>query len=368
MVKKLKMIAIIGIGLIGGSLGMSIKRVGMAEDILGIDLYQENIDIAIETQAITRGNIGFEDLKYADIVFLATPVVASIKILKDIAPFLKEGAIVTDVGSTKVEVVRAAEQILPPSVTFIGGHPMAGSEHIGIQGADAYLFENAVYILTPTARTDAVKLETLKAVIESIGAKVIVLEPEDHDIRVATVSHLPHLIAAVLMGTANEVDQVRSQTLALAAGGFRDTTRIAAGNPEMWRDIFLTNKAPLLEVLSIFKNRLSQWEDLLKGSMGGELLMELEKSREQRRQIPQKSKGYWPELYEVLVTVPDQPGTIAQIANILASENINIADIEILRVREGEGGTIRIGITQLEQSQRAVDLLLNRGIIAKRKA
>ncbi len=363
-----KRVCIIGIGLIGGSLGMAIIGRALAEKVIGVDLSQENLNLAQATGAI---NTGTSDLLAgvagADLVVLATPVGTYPELLKKIAPHLAPGTIVTDVGSTKEIVVREAELVLPPTIAFVGGHPMAGSEQVGVLGSDAYLFENAVYLLTPTANTMDQALQKIAKLCTGIGSRVFTFTPEEHDVMVAAVSHLPHLIATTLTNTVGKVQEQYPNTLLLAAGGFRDTTRVAMGSPSMWRDIFLANRKHILALISQYQATLAMLEEQISQGDGDAIYQELESARNLRKQIPTKLKGYWPQLFEIVITVPDQPGMIAKVAAILAEENINIADIEILRVREGEGGTIRLGFTTPGSDEAAVKLLLSRGIIAKQR-
>ncbi len=368
MAQLFKRICIIGIGLIGGSLGMAVIRRGLAGEVVGVDVGLENLDLARETGAIHRGTTDLAvGVHGADLVVMATPVGAYRNILKLITPYLTPGTIVSDVGSTKERVVRDAEELLPPQISFVGGHPMAGSEQAGVKGADAYLFENAVYLLTPTAQTNELALHKVSTLCAALGARVMTFAPEEHDRMVAAVSHLPHLIAATLVNTVGKVRQEHPSTLLLAAGGFRDTTRVAMGNPTMWRDIFLSNREHVLDLIGKFKETLSMLEEDIQGTAGDSIYRELETAREVRKQVPTKLKGYWPELYEIVITVPDQPGMIAQVAAILAEEGINISDIEILRVREGEGGTIRLGFTAPGSDEAAVRILRSKGIVAKQR-
>ncbi|MFZ3172211.1 MAG: prephenate dehydrogenase [Carboxydocellales bacterium] len=361
-----KRICIIGVGLIGGSLGMAVIQRGLAGEVVGVVRNQENLELALATAAIHRGTPDpIAGVEGADLVVLATPVGAYAPILKLIKPYLSPDAVITDVGSTKEKVVREAEEILGDQSAFIGGHPMAGSEQAGVKGADPYLFENAVYLLTPTVLTSQSALHKIANLCSALGAKVMTFTPEEHDQMVAAVSHLPHLIAATLVNTVSKLQQEFPQTLQLAAGGFKDTTRVAMGNPTMWRDILLSNQAHVLGLITKFQQTLTLLEEDIREAASADLVGKLESAQELRQKLPKKLKGYWPELYEIVVTVPDKPGMIAQIAAILAEEQINIADIEILRVREGEGGTIRLGFTLPGNDEAAIRILRSKGIIAK---
>lgn len=368
MVQLFRRICIIGVGLIGGSLGMTVIRRRLAGEVVGVDLHEDTLRLAEATGAITNGTSTLAaGVTGADLVVLAAPVGEYSRIFTALGPLLAPGTIVTDVGSTKAGVVKAAEELLPDTVSFVGGHPMAGSEQAGILGADAFLLENAVYLLTPSERTNPEALAKLKEFCTALGARVMTFEPTEHDLMVAAVSHLPHLLAAALVNTVARVKADHPDTLALAAGGFRDTTRVAMGSPVMWRDIFLANREPVLELISRFKQTLTEVEELVAKADGESICQRLKQAGELRRQVPAQLKGYWPELYEIVITVPDRPGMIAHVAAILAEQNLNIADIEILRVREGEGGTIRLGFTAPGSDEAAVALLNSRGISAKKR-
>lgn len=358
-------IAIIGVGLIGGSMGMSLVGQNLAAEVVGIDSSTETIATAIKTKAIHRGTNDLTGVRDADLIILATPVGSSAATLKKALPYIKPRAIITDVGSTKNEIVSLAENIVGLDKFFIGGHPMAGSEQAGILGADRYLFENAIYIITPTANTNTAALNIVKSLIAAMGAKVIELQPAEHDLMVAAVSHLPHLIAAALVNTAGKINKENDKLMLLAAGGFRDTTRIAASHPIMWRDICLTNKDMILKALYEFRVELDQFENEILSCDGQKLESQFQRARDIRKTIPEKVKSYLPLLHEIVVTVPDKPGMIAEVASILGSKGINITDIEILHVREGEGGTIRLGFSTDINQDEAINVLLENGIIAK---
>jgi prephenate dehydrogenase len=191
------------------------------------------------------------------------------------------------------------------------------------------------------------------------------MDPPDHDLAVAAVSHLPHLVAATLVNCLFDLPGNEKMSL-LAAGGFRDTTRIAASNPEMWRDIFASNRHLIRKVLAAFRKRLDEFESAIAGEDQQAVYDLLSRAKVLKAGMPARRKGYLPALWEIVVTVPDRPGVIAKLAGILGSAGINISDIEILRVREGEGGTIRLAFSSDEEQDRAVSLLTESGIPTKR--
>ncbi len=356
--------AIIGVGLIGGSMGLAINQKSLVKEILGIGRNAETLQKAVECNAIHSAALDFNELADCELVILGTPVNTTIKLLSQIAQYLKPNTIVTDVGSTKVQVLKQANNVLPEDVIFIGGHPMAGSEKGGFSGADPYLFENAFYVLTPEPGTPKESLDKLQKLVEGLGSRPILMDPEEHDLSVAVVSHLPHLLAVTLVNSLFDFKDSSKMSL-LAAGGFRDTTRIAASSPDMWRDIFITNREFILQAINTFKDRLDEIQKVIDNKDEEKIFEILEKARRLKAGMPVNAKGYLPQLWEIVTTVPDKPGVIGYMANILGNQGINIYDIEILRVREGEGGTIRLAFASEEQKEKAVQLLTNAGIPTK---
>ncbi|MBE3588722.1 MAG: prephenate dehydrogenase [Thermoanaerobacteraceae bacterium] len=354
----LEQITIIGVGLMGGSLGLAICRRGLARRVMGVDPDAENRRLALEAGAVhrTAPRINRDILAGAEMIILATPVGQVTAVLEEMRPHLSPGTVVTDVGSTKARVCARAAEIMPPGTWFVGGHPMAGSEYSGMAGADPYLFENAYYILTPPADTPGEVVERVEQLVAGVGARVVRMTPEEHDRAVAAVSHLPHLAAAALVNTLMNLPEGES-FVPLAAGGFRDTTRIAGGNPLMWRDIFLSNQGAVLESIKVFREQLDRLEGMIAAGDGEGIRALLEEARTFRRAMRDGTRGYLPVMYEIVAAVPDRPGMIAGLARGLGDQGINICDIEILRVREGEGGSIRLAFaTEKEQEQAAVIL------------
>lgn len=368
MKQQFDRLAIIGLGLIGGSFGMALRRAGVVGEIIGIDTDPNTREDAVRMGAVDRSTADLpQGIRQAEVVVVATPVGQIPFVLRAMAPDLAPGTLVTDVGSSKGSVFLAATEALPPGVVFIGGHPMAGSERGGIAAANPYLFENAFYVLTPTPGQEHHFLTgRLLELVKSTGARPIFMDPWEHDRVVAAVSHLPHMVAAALVNT---LAQVASSEVyfSLAAGGFRDTTRIAGGDPLLWRDIFLSNKERVLEMIDQFQAVLGSLRDMLASGQEKELVAALEDARRVRQEIPVKVKGMLAPLYELVVVLADEPGAIGRVAILLAQEGINIVDIEILRVREGEGGTLRLGLGNPESVQRAVSVLRAAGFTARER-
>ncbi len=355
-------VAIIGVGLIGGSIGMGLRARRLAGTVVGIGRHEARLRQAVDRGAVdtytTEAGAG---VRGADLVIVAVPVGSVLPVLRAVRPYLAPGTVVTDVGSCKAQIVAAAEDLLGPDVHFVGGHPMAGSEQTGIRGADRYLFEGAYYVLTPTPRTDPRALAVLRRLAEKLGCRVIEMDPAEHDRAVAAVSHLPHLLACALVNTIGGIPG-SDRALALAAGGFRDTTRVAAGNPEIWQDIFLANREMVREVLGNFRAELDVIEKILVEGERTRLHAWLEKARRRREALPARMKGFVSDLCELVITISDRPGALAAVATTLGDHGVNIADVEILRVREGEGGSVRLGFTSEADRDRAADLLGAAGI------
>lgn len=280
-------IALIGLGLIGSSLAHASKRGKLATHIAG------HAKSAATREAALR--IGFADsvhataaeaVKEADLVILCVPVGACGAVAAEIAPHLKPGAIVTDVGSVKAAVLRDVGAHLPASVHFIPGHPIAGTEQSGPESGFAELFDGRWCILTPPAGADAGAVEKLKAFWQAVGSKVEIMTADHHDLVLAITSHLPHLIAFNIVGTAAHLEEVTdSEVIKYSAGGFRDFTRIAASDPIMWRDVFLNNREAVLEMLGRFSEDLSLLQRAIRWGDGEQLEAIFSRAREIRRGI-----------------------------------------------------------------------------------
>jgi len=254
-------VAIVGLGLIGGSIGLALHKAKAAQEVVGYDLGKGISNQARKIGAIDEPYSTLADaVRGAELIILATPVGAMRSLLQDIATTATPGAVVTDVASTKAQIISWAEEFLPTSVAFVGGHPMTGKELSGVESADAALFQGRIYCLTPTAHTRPVAINKVSILIEALGARVRFLEPAEHDGQVAGISHLPFVASVALMKTVAE-GPAWGDAAMLAAGGFRDMSRLAAGNPEMYRDICLTNSEALTRWLNEYITALSTLRD-----------------------------------------------------------------------------------------------------------
>lgn len=349
--------ALIGTGLIGGSIGIALREKQLVEKIIGYDHDPgASREAVIRGAADARAESAAEAVRDADLVILAVPIMSTIELLKEILPAISPGALITDVGSTKGSIMATVETIIPPGIYYIGGHPMAGSEESGVEGADPALLENAIYVLTPGPSTPQGIVEKLVQMLEKVGAEPLIIDPFIHDRAVASVSHLPQVVAATLVQSvagSSDLELVRT----LAAGGFRDSTRIALSNPDVWRDICMSNRWALISALKQFKDSLNALEKYLAEPNAEAIKEYLLQARDYRKSIPYRGKGILPELFELIVLVRDEPGVLGRLTGLLGEAGVNIDAIEILHVRELSGGSIRLGFKTEQQQQQALHLL-----------
>ena len=253
-------VCIIGLGLIGGSIGLSMKKNNFESKIIGYAKTEKTLLKAVERGLVDDAEKSLvKAVDGADLIILATPLSTFRPIIEEIAPFLKKGSIVTDTGSAKFTVLEELKDLIPSDVEFIPGHPIAGTEESGPDAGFAELFDNRWCILTPTEENSSNAIDLIKEFWESIGSKVEIMDPLHHDKVLAITSHIPHLIAFNIVGTANNLANVtEKEVVKYSAGGFRDFTRIAASDPKMWSDIFTYNSEAVLEMLELFSNDLAK--------------------------------------------------------------------------------------------------------------
>ena len=320
---------IVGVGLIGGSIGLALRADGW--QVVGVDRDEQRLADAVARGAIDRTAL-VDDLPACDLAVVATPVDAAVGMVERL---LAAGAgAVTDVGSVKAEI---ADGITDPR--FVPGHPMAGSEQDGLEGASADLFSGAMWVLCPTATTDDDVFAAVRDLVASLGANPIAIPAERHDLLVAVVSHVPHLTAATLMRLADGRATEHRALLRLAAGGFRDMTRVAAGHPAIWPDICVQNAEAIVDVLDELVRELSAVRDVVAERDRGALLGQLEQARTARRNLPTTIPS--PEaMTEMRVPVLDRQGEIAAIAALAADLDVNIYDLEIAHSAEGPRGVV----------------------------
>jgi len=341
--------AIVGTGLIGGSIGLALRARGWR--VTGADIDPSSADRAKALGALDEVGIDPE----AEITFVATPVVAVVdEVNAALTRARRRDAVVTDVAGVKAPLAARL-----PHARFVGGHPMAGSEQVGIDGADPDLFVGATWVLTPTSDTDPDAFTRVRVVVKSLGAEVVALSPEQHDTLVATVSHVPHLAAATLMNLADRVAEEHGALLRLAAGGFRDMTRIAAGQPDIWPDVCVANAPAIVASLDALLADLSAMRARVAGADRDGLLSVLERAAAARRSLP--ARAVRPErLAELRVPIPDRPGILADITTLAGDLGVNIADLEIAHSAEGDRGVLVL-VVDGDAAERLHDALTARG-------
>ncbi|MCC2685463.1 MAG: prephenate dehydrogenase [Paenibacillaceae bacterium] len=351
-------IAIFGVGLIGGSLALNFKGkpgvtvVGLSNNPASVEKY---VRLGVVDAATTSVAEAAED---ADFIFICCPVGLIDSYLTQLAALpLKSGCVITDVGSTKASIVRAAGELDFGQAHFIGGHPMAGSERSGVEVANINLFENAFYILTPTDKTPEPAFERLADLIAWTRAQIVRIEAGLHDNIAAAVSHLPHLIAVALVNQIARYNESDTLYQRLAAGGFRDITRIASSDPIMWRDTLIDNRMILLDMLEDWNMQIEHFIQLLENADGEGIEREFLTAGEFRNRLPERSKGVIGSQFDLYIDVPDNPGVIGQIAGLLGNHQINLSNIQIMESRSDVPGVLRLSFRSREHQDRAAQLL-----------
>lgn len=315
---------IAGLGLIGGSIGLALAERGW--HVSGDDLDPARVERAISMGCVHAAGLD----PTAEITIVATPVLAVVDQVK--RALAETDGVVTDVGSVKNSIAVAIDD-----PRFVGGHPMAGSELDGLDGADGTMFEGAIWVLTPTATTADTTFSAVAAVVNELGAEVIALPPDRHDQVVAVISHVPHLAAATLMGLASERAEEHAALLRLAAGGFRDMTRIASGHPAIWLDICAENRTAILSALDGLIAGLQEMRGVVSADDRVALHRLLQRARDARANLP--SRVNQPdELAEVRIPILDRTGSAAEIFTLAAELGVNIANFEVVHSLEGNRG------------------------------
>jgi prephenate dehydrogenase len=355
-------ILIAGLGLIGGSLAINISK-SSKNHVIGFDVKEDTLEFALHNRIIDEASTDFsEAAQQADIIFLAAPISETIRLLKELDTItFTNKVIVTDTSSVKGSIIETARQIQNEKVVFIGGHPMAGSHKKGVEAAKEHLFENAIYVLTPSVRSNEADVKSLKDILQPTKCQFVILNSDEHDEMTGVVSHFPHLIASSLVHQARRWQETHSFLPNLAAGGFRDITRIASSNPELWQDIFYHNREKLLTLLEGWIQEMKDIQSLVENNEKQEMISYLTNAKNYRDGLPVKSKGAIPGFYDIYVDIADKPGAIASIVLLLANMKISIKNIEILEIREGITGALRVSFYTKETQQNSLDILMNHG-------
>ena len=328
-------VAIVGVGLIGGSLAAALRRLPDAPTVVGIDVDAVALKFAVENSILDDASLpdglGAQTWLAADgvdLVVLATPARSVDEWLGLLGDRGYRG-VVTDVASTKSGVLRSVDRLLPAPERFVGGHPMAGSELSGVTAARADLFDGAYWLLTPSADTDPDAFSSMHALVTAIGARVVSVSAASHDEAVAIVSHVPHVTAAALVDLAAAHSGERGELMRLAAGGFKDTTRIAAGSPDLWTGICLDNADALSEGIEELRERLLGFETVVRARDAESIRSWLERAAEVRRSLPSQWVPATTRLTELVVPMLDRPGVVAEITGAASRAGCNIEGIDI---------------------------------------
>lgn len=354
-----KVIYIAGLGLIGGSLALGIRRDHPDYQILGYNRSDKSRKVALERGIVDKATADFKEFApLADVIILAVPIKQTIEFIKVLADMdLKDTVIITDAGSTKRDIVEAGEKYLAgKNVRFVGSHPMAGSHKSGAIAADVNLFENAYYIFTPSSLTDASTIADMKVILSGLHARYIEIEAAEHDCVTSQISHFPHVLAASLMKQAGDYALEHEMTNHFAAGGFRDMTRIAESEPGMWTSILLTNKAAVLERIDDFKKRLDGVAELISQNDADAIWHYFNHAKETRKEMNIHKRGGVESSFDLFVDVPDEEGVILKILELLRGTslvNIHINEEN----REDINGILQISFKNIKDLEHAKQVI-----------
>lgn len=355
-----KRVLIIGVGLIGGSIALAIKKEHPGVYITGYDLNEQNCRLAEKMNIIDECLPSFEkEAAASDLIILACPVEEVEQKICQLAELpLKPEAIITDVGSTKVKIMEKSAVLREKGAVFIGGHPMAGSHKSGAGSARRHLFENAFYILTPAGNTTEEKVCELKSWLKGTGANFVVMEPEEHDMVTGVVSHLPHLIATSIVRQVKKHAGANERVRWLAAGGFRDITRIASSSPAMWRDVVKHNQSSLLSLIDEWIDEMEYVKDLVQSGDQDDIYSYFADAKKFRDALPVRARGAIDAFYDLYVDVLDKPGVISHVTAVLAEKRISLTNIRIIEAREDVFGVLRLSFQTEADREKAQECLI----------
>jgi prephenate dehydrogenase len=354
---SLNRIAILGLGLIGGSFAKAIKQSNQNIIIAAFDR-DEVLNRALSDKVIDEKLTSFEDALSYELILMALPIDQSLNLFKQLSPNLKPNQIISDLCSVK-GVFADEWKLISSKGIYIGAHPMTGKEKSGYENSDLLLYENSVFIICAENTND----KALKSYFEFIkltGARIVLLDAHLHDRITAHVSHLPQLISILLMNQANNKDE-DTALLDFAAGGFRDMTRIASSDFGIWESIIRYNKVEILKTLSSFQDQISSLYNLIENDDYNLIEDLFESARLARNEIPINTKGFLDPLFDIAIFVKDEPGMISKISTILFDNHINIKDIELLKIREGTGGNFKFYFEFESDAEKAKQLIIKAG-------
>ena len=356
-------VGFIGLGLIGGSIAATIRRIHPSTVIYACDTDTASLELAV-SQGIVNKVIREEDQSFAscDILFLCAPVSVNIEYLKKLQDILPEECLITDVGSVKTPIQKAVEA-LGMDRHFIGGHPMVGSEKSGFSHANDHLLENAYYFLTPGDTTSFAMTTQFSSYIQGLGALPVTLKASEHDYITAAISHVPHIVAAELVHLVKRADTGTGMLKQLAAGGFKDITRIASSSPVMWEQICESNAPNIRELLENMIQDLQSMIQALDEDNGSYVNEYFREAGAYRNAVPDHGPGLFEKVHKLYIDIPDEPGTIATVASQLAFNTISIKNIGIVHNREFEEGVLEIILYDAESCQKAAQVLKGKNFV-----
>ncbi len=356
MKKQIRNISIIGLGLIGGSIAKALKSKNRNFNISAFDK-REVLNKAKDENIIDNIFASPHEAIETDLIFLCLPLEINLDVFKQLIPELQDETIITDVSGVKL-VFKNEWDKHKRKGTYIGGHPMTGKEVGGYINSDPLLFENSVYIVTEDLSLE--KYSAFREIIELLGANILHIPPKQHDVIAASVSHLPQLLSVALVNTAS-LKTDNYNFLDLAAGGFRDMTRIASSDFNIWESVIDKNKNQILTALDKFSFELNKINKWIAGNNFEQLNKYFLSAAESRDEIPQNTKGFLTPVYDIFIFVKDEPGVISKISTKLFEAGINIKDIELLKIREGTGGTFRLSFESKNIARQAKIILSDLG-------
>lgn len=347
----------LSLGLIGGSIALAIKTIYPDAKIVAYARRQETLDEALAAKAIDYGTTAIDNTFHdCDMIFLCAPVAVNNQFLEQLKPIISDKTILTDVGSVKGAIHETVER-LGLNKQFIGGHPMAGSEKTGFPNANAMLLENAYYILTPTDEVPKDAIDAYHALVTKMNAIPLVLTYKVHDYVTAAVSHVPHLVAAALANLVHNHDTEACTMKLIAAGGFKDITRIASSSPDMWESICMSNTENIADLLDDYIASLQEISRAIRTKQKGYTYNLFTASKEYRDSFSNQSRGPIKKVFGCYVDIPDEAGSIATLALILANKKISIKNIGIVHNRDFEEGVLQIEFYEQTALNNAISLL-----------
>ena len=356
-------IGFVGLGLIGGSIAKAVRRYYPEWEIAAFDKNRETLALAVQEGTIHTACSSIDDnFRDCSYIFLCTPVAYNTAYLSQLKDLAGKDCILTDVGSVKTSIHEEVTALGMDEI-FIGGHPMAGSEKTGYEYSTDHLIENAYYILTPSEEAGLDKISAYTELVSSIGALPMILSWDEHDFITASVSHLPHIVAASLVNVVKKLDSPQEHMKTIAAGGFKDITRIASSSPHMWEQICLENPEYISKVLDEYIRQIVQAKYLVDQKDGKGLYEMFAQSRDYRNSFSDAPSGPLKKTFTLYCDVVDETGAIATIATILSMNNVSIKNIGIIHNREFEDGVLRIEFYDEEAQKLAAEQLKKRNYI-----